>query len=139
MLLKSLSELFSKSAFPSLGNIRPSGKEGPNMNINVFTPRTVHTDSMIAPSNFFRTCREEGTRSMIMDLTFMSNQKRKRVNRASEYNSSHSKMALDVIAVKETYTKHAREIEKLKDSAEKIELILTQKEGEVSNNKFRLS
>lgn len=81
------------------------------MSINVFTPRAVHTDSMIAPSNFFRACREEGTRSMIMDLTFMGNQRRKRTNRASEHNSSHSKMALDVIAVRETYSKHAREIE----------------------------
>lgn len=109
-MLKSLIELSNKPAFPSLANIRPSTKEGSNISVDLFTPRAVHTDSMIAPSNFFRSCRDEGTRSMIMDLTFMSNQRRKKVNRASEHYSSHSKMALDLIAVKETYSKHTREI-----------------------------
>jgi hypothetical protein len=43
---------------------------------------------------------------MIMDLTFMSNNKRKKPNRGSEYNSSYSKNASDVINVKETFMKN---------------------------------
>ena len=43
---------------------------------------------------------------MIMDLTFMSINKRKKPNRASENNSSYSKIASDVINVKETYLKN---------------------------------
>jgi hypothetical protein len=62
-----------------------------------------------------------------MDLTFMSNQKRKKSNRTSEYNSSHSKVAADVVALRETHLRHGREIEELKDTAEKISQVLTQK------------
>lgn len=106
----------AKQDFPSLNNIRPLN-ESHEISIAVFTPRAVHTDSMIAPVNYFRAVREQiGTKSMIMDLTFMSSQKRKRSNRTSEYNSSHSKMGADMIAVKETYLKHDKEIEELKDN-----------------------
>jgi hypothetical protein len=66
---------------------------------------------MIAPASNFKTQKNEGAKSMIMDLTFMSNQKRKKANRASENNSSHSKMGVDAIAVKETFIRHDREIE----------------------------
>ena len=76
---------------------------------------------------------------MIMDLTFMSNRKRKTPNRGSENNSSQSKMCIDAIALKEGSGKHEREIEELKDTVEKLDTSIACKEAESQNNKFRLS
>lgn len=48
---------------------------------------------------------------MIMDLSFMTNKKKPNAgNRNSEHNSSHSKMASDVITIKEKMIRQGKDI-----------------------------
>jgi hypothetical protein len=77
-------------------------KESNEISIKIYTPRAVHTDSMISPLSYLKPIKsgEDSAKSMIMDLNFMRPQKRKRANRSSEHNSSHSKKGVDVIHIK---------------------------------------
>jgi hypothetical protein len=101
--------------------------EGSNeVSIRVCTPRASHTESMISPTKYFSAIKPESgsSRSMIMDLTFMS-QKRKKSNRGSENNSSQSKNCIDCLLLKDSCRKQEKAIEELKDSIEKLTGSLT--------------
>jgi hypothetical protein len=74
------------------------------------------------PVNFFRSIKSDdhdSSKSMI-SLTFMSNHKRKKSNRASENNSSQSKLCMELLSVKEASKKNEGDIDELKDTLEKL-------------------
>ena len=56
----------------------------------------------------------------MINLTFMSNQKRKKSNRASENNSSQSKLCIELLSIKDVSKKNEGNIDELKDTLEKL-------------------
>ena len=89
----------------------------------------MNTESMLSPASNFKSNHDnEGTRSMIMDLNFMSgHRRRKSSNRGSENNSSQSNLCSDVLNMKETVRVQGEEIETLNATVEKLLLTMDQK------------
>ena len=75
------------------------------------------------------------TKSMIVDLTYMGEKKRKG-SRGSD--STASKVMMDCLVLKDQNRKAEAETEKLMESLEKMTKSLKQKDIESRNNKFKL-
>jgi hypothetical protein len=98
-----------KSDQPVIGNIIIPPlkiKETNEISIKIYTPRTTTTHQALSPLNYFKSVKtndNDGTRSMIMDLTFMSTHRRRKSSRGSETQSS--KVCADVFNLKESHKK----------------------------------
>ena len=93
-----------KSDQPLPGNVGVPSlkiKEPSQINIKIYTPRATGTGQALSPMNYFKSMKDQNsnsTKSMIMDLNFMSAHRRRKSSKGSETQSS--KICSDVINLK---------------------------------------